>query len=118
MREQGAAEVGAPPAAPAPAPVLLTDALRTELVADAREVFSADVLETPQDIRDVIEYVDSWLQVYIQKRAESGAPAPAPQPLSGADPCPGCRPGTVCRTPKCGRLRAGGITGGATGGKP
>lgn len=23
-----------------------------------------------------------------------------------ADPCPGCRPDTVCRTPACGRLKA------------
>ena len=22
----------------------------------------------------------------------------------GEDPCPGCRPGIVCRTPRCGRL--------------
>ena len=22
------------------------------------------------------------------------------------DPCPGCRPGVVCRTPSCGRLKA------------
>lgn len=24
---------------------------------------------------------------------------------AGDDPCPGCRPGGVCRTPKCGRLK-------------
>jgi hypothetical protein len=26
----------------------------------------------------------------------------APQPQREADPCPGCRPGGVCRTPNCG----------------
>jgi glycosyltransferase A (GT-A) superfamily protein (DUF2064 family) len=30
-----------------------------------------------------------------------GPPAPVQEP----DPCPGCRPGIVCRTPACGRLR-------------
>lgn len=26
------------------------------------------------------------------------------KPEANDDPCPGCRPGTVCRTPACGRL--------------
>lgn len=29
----------------------------------------------------------------------------APTKPAEADPCPGCRPGTVCRTPSCGRLK-------------
>lgn len=28
-----------------------------------------------------------------------------PVSLKPADPCPGCRPGVVCRTPSCGRLK-------------
>lgn len=28
------------------------------------------------------------------------------KPQVPPDPCPGCRPGGVCRTPKCGRLRS------------
>ncbi len=38
----------------------------------------------------------------MAKRWESIMPAAQPE----ADPCPKCIPGTVCRTPKCGRLRA------------
>ena len=127
----GVLDARAESGAPAPAPVLLTDALRTELVADAREVFSADVLGTPQDIRDVIEYVDSWLQVYIQKRAESGAPSPAPQPLTTFnreqvrrlwDNSPAIQPDapSFAAFERIVHLveSAYGITGGATGGKP
>lgn len=28
-----------------------------------------------------------------------------PPPVQEPDPCPGCRPGVVCRTPACGRLK-------------
>ncbi len=52
------------------------DALRSDLIAALREVFDPDELETPQMVRDVIEYADSWLQVYIQKRAESSSTQP------------------------------------------
>lgn len=38
----------------------------------------------------------------MAKRWESIMPAAQPK----ADPCPKCIPGTVCRTPKCGRLKA------------
>ena len=120
--------VYASPQFPAAEPSL-TDALRAELVEDAREVFFADLLGTPQDIRDVIEYVDSWLQVYIQKRAESGAPAPAPQPLSDTQaqrlyqnlkPSEQQDARSLAAFKRLVRVveSAHGITGGATGGKP
>ena len=47
------------------------DAMRSELATDIREVFDANGPETPQIVRDVIEYADSWLQAYIQRKAES-----------------------------------------------
>lgn len=56
-----------------PAPIG-ADALRKELIADLREVFDASGQETPQIVRDVIEYADSWLSVCIQRAAESAAP--------------------------------------------
>ena len=66
------------------------DSLRAELVSDLREVFDADGVETPQLVRDIIEYADSWLSVFIQKRAESATPsapvAPATVPPSLPEP--------------------------------
>lgn len=38
-----------------------------EMLADAREVFDANGSETPQVVRDVIEYVASWREVYADK---------------------------------------------------
>lgn len=57
-----------PPAVQAQ-PVALTQALICEMTDDTREVFDASGSETPQVVRDVIEYVASWLQVYAEKRA-------------------------------------------------
>lgn len=67
----------APKAAPQPAENTLAqlDAMRSELAADIREVFDANGPETPQIVRDVIEYADSWLQAYIQRKAENAAKA-------------------------------------------
>ena len=45
------------------APVEWLDAM----LADARETFDADGGETPQVVRDVIEYVASWATVYREK---------------------------------------------------
>ena len=47
-----------------------------EMLADTREVFDAGGSETPQVVRDVIEYVKSWVTVYSEKNH----PAPAAQP--------------------------------------
>lgn len=38
-----------------------------EMLADTREVFDAGGSETPQVVRDVIEYVASWVTVYREK---------------------------------------------------
>ena len=57
-----------------PAPIG-ADAMRKELIADLREVFYASGQETPQIVRDVIEYADSWLRVYIQRGAASATQA-------------------------------------------
>lgn len=46
------------------------DELRRDLIADTREVFDASGSETPQSVRDVIEYVDSWLQVQVGRAAD------------------------------------------------
>ena len=51
------------------------DAMRSELATDIREVFDANGPETPQIVRDVIEYADSWLQACIQRKAENAAEA-------------------------------------------
>ena len=49
-----------------------------------------------------------WLEVIAEwadraREAEAKLKALDQREL-GADPCPGCRSGAVCRTPKCGRL--------------
>lgn len=49
-----------------------------EMLADTREVFDANGSETPQVVRDVIEYVASWVTVHSEKNR----PAPAAQPAS------------------------------------
>lgn len=38
-----------------------------EMLADTKEVFDANGTETPQVVRDVIEYVASWIIVYNEK---------------------------------------------------
>ena len=52
------------------------DAMRSELATDIREVFDANGPETPQIVRDVIEYADSWLQAYILADGQLIAAAP------------------------------------------
>lgn len=39
-----------------------------EMLADTKEFFDANGTETPQVVRDVIEYVASWITVYNEKR--------------------------------------------------
>jgi len=69
-------------APPAPAqPVALTAELVRNLIAETREVFDAEGRETPQVVRDVIEYVSSYLDVYLDKRTSAAHP-PAAQPLT------------------------------------
>ena len=63
-----------------PEPVAWLD----EMLADTREVFDAGGSETPQVVRDVIEYVRSWVTVYSEKNH----PAPAAQPAP-SEPAPG-----------------------------
>ena len=46
-----------------------------EMLADTKEVFDANGTEAPQVVRDVIEYVASWINVYNEKRH----PAPGVQ---------------------------------------
>lgn len=43
--------------------------------------------------------------VWIKDRDNAIRDALAEQPAQQEDPCPGCRKGGVCRTPKCGRLK-------------
>lgn len=46
-----------------------------EMLADTKEVFDANGTETPQVVRDVIEYVASWITVYNEKhRFAPGVP--------------------------------------------
>lgn len=46
-----------------------------EMLADTKEVFDANGTETPQVVRDVIEYVASWITVYNEKhRPAPGVP--------------------------------------------
>ena len=61
------------------------DAMRSELAADIRDVFDANGPETPQIVRDVIEYADSWLQAYIQRKAESPTQPAAPASQDALD---------------------------------
>lgn len=49
-----------------------------EMLADTREVFDAGGSETPQVVRDVIEYVKSWVTVYSEKNHPAPAAQPAP----------------------------------------
>ena len=48
-----------------------------EMLADTREVFDAGGSETPQVVRDVIEYVKSWVTVYSDKNHPAAHPAPS-----------------------------------------
>ena len=67
-----------PPATSAPAAWL------DEMLADTREVFDAGGSETPQVVRDVIEYVKSWVTVYSEKNHQAPAAQPAPsEPATG-----------------------------------
>ena len=63
----------------------MLDAMRSELATDIREVFDANGPETPQIVRDVIEYADSWLQAYIQRKAESPTQPAAPASQDAED---------------------------------
>ena len=55
-----------------------------EMLADTREVFDAGGSETPQVVRDVIEYVKSWVTVYSEKNHQAPAAQPAPsEPATG-----------------------------------
>ena len=65
-------------AAPQPAPALvpLTHKLIREARQDAAEVFDAEGPETPQVVRDVIEYMTSWMQVYADKAGTPAKEAP------------------------------------------
>lgn len=49
-----------------------------EMLADTREVFDAGGSETPQVVRDVIEYVKSWVTVYSEKNHQAPAAHQAP----------------------------------------
>lgn len=49
-----------------------------EMLADTREVFDANGSETPQVVRDVIEYVASWVTVHSEKNRPAPAAQPAP----------------------------------------
>lgn len=63
------------PSVPAtPEPVAWLD----EMLADTREVFDANGSETPQVVRDVIEYVASWVTVHSEKNRPVPAAQPAP----------------------------------------
>lgn len=44
-------------------------------------------------------------KVVTQHLHRSDVYAAQPAPVQEPDPCPGCRKGGVCRTPKCGRLK-------------
>ena len=52
----------------------LVDDIVRPLIDDTSEVFCANGPETPQVVRDVIEYVQSWLEVYFDKRGITGEP--------------------------------------------
>ena len=54
-----------------------------EMLADTREVFDAGGSETPQVVRDVIEYVKSWVTVYSEKNHPVPAAHPAPSVPDG-----------------------------------
>ncbi len=71
----------AAPSAPVAPAAVPDDVIRKELVRDLNEVFEPKGAETPQIVRDVIEYTDSWLSVFIQKRAET-----APHPTAPSAP--------------------------------
>ena len=74
-------------AAPQPVehPWVASDTMRADLIADLREVFGTSESETPQIVRDVIEYANSWLQACIQKKAESSAQQAAPASQDAED---------------------------------
>jgi hypothetical protein len=48
-----------------------------QMLTDLRHVFDAGGAETPQETRDVIEYVASWIAAYRDNLAATPAPAPA-----------------------------------------
>ena len=65
-----------------PEPVAWLD----EMLADTREVFDAGGSETPQVVRDVIEYVKSWVTVYSEKNHPAPAAHPAPSVPATGEP--------------------------------
>ena len=78
----------AAPVAAQPQPVSRAeglDSIRANLIADAREVFDASGPETPQSVRDVIEYVDSWLSVFAQKQSLAPSAPAQPSRLASLD---------------------------------
>ena len=58
---------------------------RDDLLKDTREVFDANGSETPQVVRYVIEYVASWLDVFIGRLADAQA---AEQAAGGGEAVP------------------------------
>lgn len=66
-------------------PWVASDTMRADLIADLHDVFDTSGSETPQIVRDVIEYANSWLQVYIQKKAESPTQPAAPASQDAED---------------------------------
>ena len=74
-------------AAPQPVehPWVASDTMRADLIADLHDVFDTSGSETPQIVRDVIEYADSWLQAYIQRKAESPTQPAAPASQDAED---------------------------------
>lgn len=57
-----------------------------EMLADTREVFDAGGSETPQVVRDVIEYVKSWVTVHSEKNHPAPAAHPAPSVPATSEP--------------------------------
>lgn len=55
----------------------ISRAVIDDMLADTRETFDASGPETPQAVRDVIEYVASWLTVALDKPALAALAAPA-----------------------------------------
>ena len=52
--------------------------------------------------------LEDWEVMQAEDQAHYGIvlePTPEPKQPALDDPCPGCRKGGVCRTPKCGRLK-------------
>ena len=68
---------------------LIGPASRTDELHEAIQRFH-DLIVANASIKAALHFADGLAQTA--------------QPLTD-DPCPGCQVGTVCRTPKCGRLK-------------